>query len=169
MSPRNSVQGICHLIQATNCRRTLYGSTTAALVKRVNAGMKEQGVELQLDELSVLKGILSDLIAGNLAAVSSFEPYPASRTPVDLDAPMLYLHSSGSTGLPKAIPFKQEQALQSLRRSNASVVGTKMYYNSCLSQISLALVIAKSASVGWDYRLSILWECCRKFSSRFLP
>ena len=46
-----------------------------------------------------------------------YEAYPKADIPVQLDAPLLYIHSSGSTGLPKTVPFKHELVVQNLRKS----------------------------------------------------
>ncbi|GJE97028.1 acetyl-CoA synthetase-like protein [Phanerochaete sordida] len=116
MSPRNSTEGISHLLRTSGCQRILHNSTTAAQTQQACAKMDEEGAQLRLEDLSVLQDILSDLIT-NTPCSQTHEVYSRAAKPVELSAPLLYIHSSGSTGLPKTVPFKHELVVQNLRKS----------------------------------------------------
>ena len=66
---------------------------------------KDPTYELSIEELPALDTIFPRL--GREVAEDPFDPYPAMIRP-GLSEVCLYLHSSGSTGLPKAIPHSHE-------------------------------------------------------------
>ncbi|KAF8550863.1 acetyl-CoA synthetase-like protein [Imleria badia] len=75
-----------------------YAPTSMAAIQRE---MPE--LELTIDEIPALSYAFPKL--GRERASDSFVPYPCPVLRPDLDSPAIYLHSSGSTGLPKPIPF----------------------------------------------------------------
>ncbi|KAJ7623615.1 hypothetical protein FB45DRAFT_681389, partial [Roridomyces roridus] len=104
ISPRNSAAGIFELLGASCCHRIL---ATCVTLEPVLAGLKEHVSRVDPDYLLNIEEVPSVAqIYPNLGietADSPFEPYPfvtSSSSPDDIE---LYMHSSGSTGLPRAI------------------------------------------------------------------
>ena len=78
--------------------------TLVDLVKGVKEVIfaKDPTYELSIEELPALDAIFPRL--GREVQEDPFSPYPAIQIRPDLSEVCLYLHSSGSTGLPKVIP-----------------------------------------------------------------
>ena len=78
--------------------------TLSDLMKGVKAEIfaKDPTYELSIEELPALDTIFPRL--GHEVEGDSFIPYPAIPIRADPSEVCLYLHSSGSTGLPKVIP-----------------------------------------------------------------
>ena len=78
--------------------------TLSDLMKGVKAEIfaKDPTYELSIEELPALDAIFPRL--GHEVEEDLFIPYPAVQIRPDLSEVCLYLHSSGSTGLPKVIP-----------------------------------------------------------------
>ena len=78
--------------------------TLSDLIKDVKADIfaKDPTYELLIEELPALDVIFPRL--GVESEEDPFTPYPAVETRPTLSEVCLYLHSSGSTGLPKVIP-----------------------------------------------------------------
>ncbi|KAL1718570.1 hypothetical protein EV715DRAFT_291179 [Schizophyllum commune] len=101
ISPRLSPAAVANLMRASNCHRLI--ATQQTLQTLISGIEKELGADhaLKVDEMPVL-----DLIYPHLAeekATDAFEPYPEVSSPKKPEDMELYLHSSGSTGFPKAI------------------------------------------------------------------
>ncbi|KAJ7246827.1 acetyl-CoA synthetase-like protein [Mycena haematopus] len=105
ISPRNSPTAVVNLLRKTGCHRMVSTCTT---LDALLVGVKEE--LLQTDPtyaLTILEAPALGQVYPNLGtetADSAFDPYPTSTYRPEWDAVGLYLHSSGSTGLPKAIP-----------------------------------------------------------------
>ena len=82
--------------------------------------MAEKKARIQLDQLDIFHHIITDLLSSNSRAFQSMV-YPQPTYQVNLDTPMFYLHSSGSTGLPKAVPVPRKHLLQNMRRSKRCI------------------------------------------------
>lgn len=82
--------------------------TLTDLMKAVKAEIfaKDPTYELSIEELPALDAIFPRL--GREVAEDEFIPYPAIHIRPALSEVCLYLHSSGSTGLPKVIPQSHE-------------------------------------------------------------
>ncbi|KAJ7462587.1 amp-CoA ligase, partial [Mycena latifolia] len=100
ISPRNSVAGIFQLLRASSCHRIL---ATCITLEPLLADLKVHiaACVLDVEEIPALERIYPNL--GAERRESSFTPYPARGSRPSLDDVALYLHSSGSTGIPKAI------------------------------------------------------------------
>jgi acyl-coenzyme A synthetase/AMP-(fatty) acid ligase len=62
----------------------------------------DPGYELSIEEVPAVETLYPRL--GKEKGDDAFEPYPPYTTRPPLSDVAMYLHSSGSTGLPKAIP-----------------------------------------------------------------
>ena len=78
--------------------------TLSDLMKAVKVEIfaKDPTYELSIEELPALDDIFPRL--GHEVEKDLFIPYPAIQIRPDLSEVCLYIHSSGSTGLPKVIP-----------------------------------------------------------------
>lgn len=126
MSPRNTAEAIIKLVKDTSCHRLL---TTQHMLRslvddiRSQLSSSDSKYALQIDEVPSLSVIFPKL--GSEDSEDAFQAYPTGPHPL-LDDIMLYLHSSGSTGLPKTVPqtFKAMVDWASFRSSsfNSSIV-----------------------------------------------
>lgn len=106
MSPRNTPAAIVNLLKKTSCHRILTTTHTLhPLITGILAEIAAHDPEFTLvvEEIPTLSEIYPKL--GKETAEDPFEEYPenpAGRAP--MSNLVMYLHSSGSTGFPKAIP-----------------------------------------------------------------
>ncbi|KXN82915.1 Long-chain-fatty-acid--CoA ligase [Leucoagaricus sp. SymC.cos] len=114
ISHRLPPEVIVHLLRITSSHHLITTPTTLpaglfdGIRQELNQG--ENGYELQIQEMPALNYIYPKL--GNEKASDSFEPYPPpSQIPSPNDI-AVFLHSSGSTGLPKAIPQTHKRLCQ---------------------------------------------------------
>ncbi|KAF8974264.1 hypothetical protein BDZ97DRAFT_1772696 [Flammula alnicola] len=104
ISQRNTPAMVVHLLQKTDCHHLV---TTQATLKELLAGVQTEldehhpGYELLIEEVPPLKDIFPKL--GAEREDDPFTPYAINHKLQPTDIAM-YLHSSGSTGFPKAIP-----------------------------------------------------------------
>ncbi|GJE99727.1 acetyl-CoA synthetase-like protein [Phanerochaete sordida] len=109
MSPRNSPQGVCHMLETVGCTRVLAHAPTAALTRDAQQAMHAKGVTISMP---ALEEVFPKLSRGTKADDADVEPYPKPTEHVDVQQPTLYIHSSGSTGFPKSIHFTHRRLLQ---------------------------------------------------------
>ncbi|KAJ7760072.1 putative aminoadipate reductase [Mycena maculata] len=105
ISNRNSATAVLHLLNTTDSHRLLMTKgSLSSLVDSVSADLVAMSplYELSIQEIPLLGQIYPHL--GHETAEHAFVPYPSPATRAKLDAVAMYLHSSGSTGLPKPIP-----------------------------------------------------------------
>ncbi|KAJ7257509.1 putative aminoadipate reductase [Mycena haematopus] len=105
ISPRNSPAAVVNLLRKTSCHRIL---STCVTLDALLIGVKEElghvdpDFALTIQEVPSLSQVYPNL--GAESPHSAFDPYPTSVYRPAWDDVCIYLHSSGSTGLPKAIP-----------------------------------------------------------------
>ncbi|KAK7042179.1 Non-canonical non-ribosomal peptide synthetase FUB8 [Favolaschia claudopus] len=112
ISPRNSAAGILQMLRSASCHRIIATCTTLGpLLAELRKHITENDAEFQLtvEEIPSLGEIYPNLGVENSACV--FQPYP-SQTPPQLDDICLYMHSSGSSGLPKTIAQTHRALMQ---------------------------------------------------------
>lgn len=103
MSPRNTAAAIIKMVKETSCHRMIATQETLkSLVLDVQEQLLTEGSNYQLsfEEMPAFPTVYPRL--GKERMEDPFEPYPAGPRP-SLDDINVYLHSSGSTGLPKSI------------------------------------------------------------------
>ncbi|KAG6899436.1 hypothetical protein C0993_010311 [Termitomyces sp. T159_Od127] len=101
ISPRNTPAAIIHLLTKTSCHRLITTSTTlSSLLDGVKAELVAD-FDLSIEEIPMLHQIYPKL--GTETVHDPFERYPPPATRPPMSDIALYLHSSGSTGFPKAI------------------------------------------------------------------
>ncbi|EKM57056.1 uncharacterized protein PHACADRAFT_208208 [Phanerochaete carnosa HHB-10118-sp] len=105
MSPRNGIPAILNMLEITSCHRIISQPEFAPLVSAVKTQLGEKQYGLGVDSLPGLLEIFPDL--NKNGRVAPCTPYPRASKPHDMEDIVLYLHSSGSTGLPRAIPQRQ--------------------------------------------------------------
>ncbi|KAF9484031.1 putative aminoadipate reductase [Pholiota conissans] len=113
ISPRNTAEAIVNLLRKTDCHRIL---TTYASLKVIVDKTKEElertepGYKLTVTEMPILPQLFPELCSS-----SGLESAPTDIgefTKPDSDSIAMYLHSSGSTGLPKAIPKTHREIVE---------------------------------------------------------
>ncbi|KAJ7077669.1 putative aminoadipate reductase, partial [Mycena belliarum] len=104
ISPRNTPAAVVNLVQKSGCHRVLATCTT---LQPLVAGIRNElaqvapDFELLIQEVPSLLEIYPTLGAEDSDAAS--ELYPAHPAPLSPEDICIYLHTSGSTGLPKPI------------------------------------------------------------------
>ena len=104
------------MLESTGSKRVLSQKSTASLSSRVQSEMASAGTTLEVDDLSIFDDILLELLNHRASKSPCEVLYPPGEPCFTLEDPLLYLHSSGSTGPPKSVPFPHHQVLQNLRR-----------------------------------------------------
>ncbi|EKM52250.1 uncharacterized protein PHACADRAFT_211524 [Phanerochaete carnosa HHB-10118-sp] len=112
MSPRNSPQGLVHMLETVSCTRILGQASTCGLVHQVEREMQAKGIQLRIDDMPGLPEMFPQLAGKASSTSAEVEPYPASDKPVEPRAPSLYFQTSGSTGSPKSIHFTYRRMAQ---------------------------------------------------------
>ncbi|KAG6878054.1 putative NRPS-like protein biosynthetic cluster [Termitomyces sp. T159_Od127] len=102
ISPRNTPAAIVHLLIKTSCHRLITTSATLSnILNDVKAELPAE-FDLSIEEIPTLHQLYPKL--GTETIYDPFERYPAPPTRPPMSDVALYIHTSGSTGLPKAIP-----------------------------------------------------------------
>lgn len=100
------------MLQKTGCTRIISQDVFAPVIKAVGEELRKQGSSLQYDELPSLPKIWPQF-GGDVN--ETVEPFPTSTESPSKEDIVFYLHSSGSTGLPKPIPQRQITVLHNCR------------------------------------------------------
>ncbi|KAJ7636836.1 putative aminoadipate reductase [Roridomyces roridus] len=106
ISNRNSPEAIVHLLSSTDCHRMLMTrALLGPLDETISAELSTVGTpyDLSVEEIPLLGQMYPHL--GHETPQDEFFPYPVPATRTAVDEVAIYLHSSGSTGLPKSIPI----------------------------------------------------------------
>lgn len=112
ISPRNSSAAVVKLLKETDCHRIVSTSVTMKpLLDGINQQLVNEGQTFSVDveEVPPLNVVFPFL--GAESEADPFSPYPGYPMRPELSSVALYLHSSGSTGLPKTIPLTQRNIL----------------------------------------------------------
>ncbi|KAJ7754149.1 hypothetical protein DFH07DRAFT_743950, partial [Mycena maculata] len=110
VSPRNSPAAILHLLRASSCHRIVATCVTLApALARLQKHLADADPDfaLNIQEIPSLQQIYPNLGAETLDC--SFQPYSETQNCPQLDNIFMYIHSSGTTGFPKAIPQTYRQ------------------------------------------------------------
>ncbi|KAJ3758360.1 acetyl-CoA synthetase-like protein [Lentinula raphanica] len=106
ISPRNTAAAVVNLLVKSGAHRIL--TTHYALKHLINEIKAEISAtntdfDVSFEEVPSLQELYPNL--GKETAADSFNPYPVSPCALSPHDTAMYLHSSGSTGFPKAIPL----------------------------------------------------------------
>ena len=102
------------MLEKTGCHRILSQSSLAHLVSQVKEELDTKNYSLRVDDLPSLYDVFPQL--SETSAYTAPEPYPAAP-PHKMEDLVMYIHSSGSTGFPKPIPFNQRIMMQWINSS----------------------------------------------------
>ncbi|KAJ6568452.1 hypothetical protein B0H10DRAFT_2109334 [Mycena sp. CBHHK59/15] len=113
ISPRNSPAAIVNLLRKTSCHRLVATCVTLdSLLAAVKQEITQSNADfpITIEEAPSLFQIYPNL--GSETSDCAFEPYADDASCPSLDGICMYLHSSGSTGFPKAIPETHRALMQ---------------------------------------------------------
>jgi acyl-CoA synthetase (AMP-forming)/AMP-acid ligase II len=116
ISPRNSATAIVNLLQKTSCHRLLATEASLkTLVDQVRSLVTSISptFDILIEEVPAMADVYPKL--SQETAADPFQPYPASVECPLLDDVCAYLHSSGSTGLPKPIVQTHRMVIECAR------------------------------------------------------
>lgn len=108
MSPRNTAVAVVDMLEKTSCHRIIVNHAVASLMESVKVELSTQGGhQVEETELSSFYDIFPELrrrLNGqDMEKTPNVLPYPNLVSARSMDEPVLYLHSSGSTGFPKPL------------------------------------------------------------------
>ncbi|KAF9478063.1 putative aminoadipate reductase [Pholiota conissans] len=107
ISPRNTAAAVINLLKKTSCHHLVTTTGTLKdLIESVQAELKEidPNYELIIKEIPTISQVLPELSGGvKNGTEEALVDYPDVTQQPNPDDIAIYLHSSGSTGLPKAI------------------------------------------------------------------
>ncbi|KAH8102917.1 hypothetical protein BXZ70DRAFT_1057354, partial [Cristinia sonorae] len=113
MSPKNSPEAVCHMLRTTECHRLVMQTSLSSLVAAVKAILDKENYALELVELQPFHEVFPTYSARMEPGTSvTTVSYPPPATPRTRDDLAIYIHSSGSTGLPKSIGWTERIFLQ---------------------------------------------------------
>ncbi|TFK74192.1 acetyl-CoA synthetase-like protein, partial [Pluteus cervinus] len=113
ISSRNSPAAVVNLLEKTSCKFMITTrNTLKPLLDEVELLLSEakSGLDLQIEEAPALREVFPQFMGG--ADEGDVRPWLQSLTRPDPDDLCLYIHSSGSTGFPKAIPWTHRLVMQ---------------------------------------------------------
>jgi acyl-CoA synthetase (AMP-forming)/AMP-acid ligase II len=104
MSPRNSSAAICHMLKKVSSHRLIVTSSSlGSLLDNVKKELADSDYAIDFQELPAFPDIYPYFTRET--ASDSFEPIKLPSRDAFVDEAILYIHSSGSTGFPKPIPW----------------------------------------------------------------
>ncbi|KAF7789152.1 hypothetical protein EIP86_000089 [Pleurotus ostreatoroseus] len=103
ISPRNSSAAIANLLEQTSAHRLISQASLSSLTKATQEELLIKGHPLFITPLPSLSEVFPNLFPQKTHH-TPVVPYPNAKNPRTQDEVVLYLHSSGSTGFPRAIP-----------------------------------------------------------------
>jgi acyl-CoA synthetase (AMP-forming)/AMP-acid ligase II len=151
MSPRNSVAATAALLEKTSCHRILSQPVFAPVLSTIKESLGKEGYVVDYQELPTLEQIFPEY--GGHNGDFTVESFPTPRempSPHDL---VLYLHSSGSTGLPKPIVQRQVTVMQWCTSRECSTLHTwTLLFMSNVQRALWRHGITVLFKVVWHYR-----------------
>lgn len=112
MSPRNSAPAMCNMMEKTSVHRIIAEPSLSSLLSDVRTELSGKNHTTEIIDMPGWLDVFPTLEAGDS---DNFEHYPPPCRQVSLDDVAVVLHSSGSTGFPKAIKLRHEFLLNVLR------------------------------------------------------
>lgn len=120
ISHRNSAAAVANLLKKTGCHEVIVGggSAVTSLLAEAEAELKISNHTINVIELPPVEALYPHLCANDNTSVAKPVPsYPHPKNAESLDAIRFYIHSSGTTSLPKPIPI-DERYLHYFKSSN---------------------------------------------------
>lgn len=108
MSAKSSPEAVAHMLKTTNCHRIIMQPALSALTGAVQSTLANEEYVVDLVELPDLYEIFPSLGPAKNIDETAFTPYPLPEKPRQPDDLVIYIHSSGSTGLPKSIGWTEK-------------------------------------------------------------
>lgn len=110
MAPRCSVAAFVHLLEKTSCHHIITQPAFSSLVDSIKSELDRKKYELLIEQIPSLGQVFPGI--SGAVEVPPVEPFPLASKNPDPEDIVVYLHSSGSTGLPKHVPQRQKTLLQ---------------------------------------------------------
>ncbi|KAJ7642007.1 hypothetical protein FB45DRAFT_738097 [Roridomyces roridus] len=127
ISPRNSPPAILQLLRTSRCHHIISTCITLApLLARLEQHIKEVDTEfgLAIQEMPSIHEVYPNL--GTETSDGSFQPYPGGNFDPNPEDVVMYIHSSGSTGFPKAVAWNYRILQQTIAYSATSEMDSQL-------------------------------------------
>lgn len=95
------------MLKTTGCHRIITQASMSPLTSAVRTTLEKEGFHIQLSDLPALQDVFPSLNPVTDDVIPTFTLYPPPKTQRQPDDLAIYIHSSGSTGLPKSIPWTE--------------------------------------------------------------
>lgn len=106
MSPRNSAAAICDMVRKVSAHR-IVGMGPSVLLDEVQQQLQREDYAVMIEEMPLFTDVYPRLAHDTRdESFDSVPPFEGGALSADI--PALYLHSSGSTGFPKPIPWRHD-------------------------------------------------------------
>lgn len=136
MSPKLSAEAVANLMKKTSSHRIITQPAFASIVDAVKTQLASENYAVQVDDLIAIDKTFPTLKSGDTTSELSEGLYPQVGSEPAMDDIVMYIHSSGSTGLPKPIPLTRKIQLQ-WATSSMSILCLRMIYVILIEMIDL--------------------------------
>jgi hypothetical protein len=89
--------------------------------------MEGMQAPVRIDDLDSLSSCFPLGAGGTVTSNTEVLLYPLPDSTPDIDFPVLYFHSSGSTGLPKTVPYNNKSVWHYLSQGTPTIYLTPTY------------------------------------------
>lgn len=96
------------MLKTTNCHRVIQQASLSALTSMVKESLAAEGYSVELEDLPAFAEIYPGLAVRQGDGHAEFSSYPPPEAPYKASDLAIYIHSSGSTGLPKSIAWTEK-------------------------------------------------------------
>ena len=152
------------MLKTTGSHCIITQSSLEALTSPVKGALEKEGYSVDFVELPAFHDIYPQFGPRNGNGIAAFVPYPPPETPRKGDDLAVFIHSSGSTGLPKSIPWTERvfllwadscTSLRHILKRYDIIVTAPHRYHQDVVQVSASLGVHGSSDIpqyrnGWS-------------------
>jgi acyl-CoA synthetase (AMP-forming)/AMP-acid ligase II len=145
------------MLMASGCRRIISQARLSSLTDQVCTQMAAVHAPVRVDDLSDLSPCFPLSAGGTVTSDMEVMPYPLPDSASDANVPVVYFHSSGSTGLPKTVPYNTQSMWQYLLQGKLTVISMSVRTYTMVRFISRVAQKAYSLCCARHTYISSAW------------